>query len=227
MDGGHVFGTGHLDNCVVLASLVPGPSSVRWFCRPFCGPVVRPAFDGPAVPRRNFCDDLTCERLQKMRSLSRPLQVWRRSRTFDGGSKLDLQLTVGVKTVEELQAYQVARALKLEVYRLVDEHPGAAGDFRFRDQLRDAAASGEMNVAEGFRRYSAADFSRFLKIARSSVDETSRWVQDGVDRRHYSVAEAQRALDLADRAGRLITGLIISLRPFITGGTNPSGKTKR
>ena len=128
---------------------------------------------------------------------------------------------MGVKTLEELQAYQAARALKLEVYRLVETNARINRDLRFRDQLMDAAASAEMNVAEGFRRFSAGDFSRFLKIARGSVEETCRWIQDGVDRQHLTAAEVATALQLGDRAGRLMTGLIISLKPFLPSGHTP------
>ena len=128
---------------------------------------------------------------------------------------------MGVKTLEELQAYQAARAMKLEVYRLVEANPRIARDLRFRDQLMDAAASAEVNVAEGFRRFSAGDFSRFLKIARASVEETSRWLQDGIDRRHLAAEDIAHAVELADRAGRLITGLILSLKPFLTPKPRP------
>jgi four helix bundle protein len=79
-------------------------------------------------------------------------------------------------------------------------------------------------VAEGFRRFSAGDFSRFLKIARGSVEETCRWIQDGVDRQHLTEAEVATALQLGDRAGRLITGLIMSLRPFLPSSSAPGRK---
>jgi four helix bundle protein len=131
---------------------------------------------------------------------------------------------MGVRTLEELQAYQAARALKLEVYRLVEANARINRDLRFRDQLMDAAASAEMNVAEGFRRFSAGDFSRFLKIARGSVEETCRWIQDGVDRKHFTASDVAPALQLGDRAGRLITGLIMSLKPFLPAPTSPGRK---
>jgi four helix bundle protein len=143
---------------------------------------------------------------------------------FAAGIELADDAGMGVKTLEELQAYQAVRALKLEVYRLVEDNARVNRDPRFRDQLMDAAASAEMNVAEGFRRFSAGDFSRFLKIARGSLEETCRWIQDGVDRRHFTTSDVAPALDLGDRAGRLLTGLIMSLKPFLPAPPSPGRK---
>jgi four helix bundle protein len=121
---------------------------------------------------------------------------------------------MGFKTLGELRAYLAARALKLEVYRLVKAHPTAYNDHRFRSQLFEAAASVEINIAEGFRRYSAGEFAHFLKISRGSLEETTGRLQDGIDRDYFTDAACSRARELADETGRLTTGLIISLRQF-------------
>ena len=62
--------------------------------------------------------------------------------------------------------------MKLAVYALVRVHPSAAEDVRFRAQLFDAAASVEMNIAEGWRRHNAGEFSQFLRYSRASDDGT-------------------------------------------------------
>ena len=54
------------------------------------------------------------------------------------GSNVALLEAVGFKTLKEIRAYQAIRALKLEVYRLVAEHPAAARDLKYRDQLFEA-----------------------------------------------------------------------------------------
>jgi len=123
---------------------------------------------------------------------------------------------MGFKTLGELKAYGAARALKLEIYRLVKAHPAAYNDYRFRNQIFEAAASVEMNIAEGFRRYSAGDFAHFLRIARASLEEATGWLQDGIDREYFTDASCRRARELADETGRLTTGLITSLRPFVS-----------
>jgi four helix bundle protein len=58
----------------------------------------------------------------------------------------------GVRDIRELVAWQLARELK----QLADEvcrRPGPSRDFKYRDQLRDSAASAPRNIAEGFGRF--------------------------------------------------------------------------
>ena len=88
---------------------------------------------------------------------------------------------MGVKKLEELTAWRVAREFKLEVYRVVRSSPAANGDLRLRSQLLEAVASVESNVAEGFERYSAGEFARFLSFSRASAREALVRLQDGVD----------------------------------------------
>jgi len=122
---------------------------------------------------------------------------------------------MGVQRLEELLVFQTALEMKLAVYELVRTHQSATEDVRFRSQLFDAAASVEMNVAEGWRRHNAGEFSQFLRYSRASLEEAERWVHDGIARRHYSIADAQHTLDLMDTCGRLTMALWKSLQPFV------------
>jgi four helix bundle protein len=89
------------------------------------------------------------------------------------------------RKIDDLVAWQLAQAFKVEVYRLVNNSPGARADVRFTGQIRDAAASVGMNVAEGFYRFGAAEFRRFLSIALASLGEAVLWIRDGIDRGHF------------------------------------------
>ena len=122
---------------------------------------------------------------------------------------------VGAKTLEELRAWQTARAFKLEVYRLIQASDAAKADYRFKNQLSDAACGGEINIAEGFRRYGAADFAHFLSYAVASLEEATWRVQDGVDRQYFSAEDCAKAVELGRRAGRITTALQTSLRGFV------------
>ena len=122
---------------------------------------------------------------------------------------------MGVKNLDDLLVFRAAVALKLAVYQLVREHTEAQADHRFRAQLFDAAASVEMNIAEGWRRYAAGEFVQCLRYSRASLEETERWIRDGIARRHYTEADASDALALADRCGRMTMGLWKSLQPLV------------
>lgn len=122
---------------------------------------------------------------------------------------------MGVQKLDDLIAYQAARTFKLAVYELVRKSAGASNDERYRNQIFDAAASVEMNIAEGFRRFSAAEFCQFLRYSRASLEETERWLQDGVMRGYFGDADLAPLRPLADIAGRKTIALWRSLQPFI------------
>ena len=119
---------------------------------------------------------------------------------------------MGARTLEELRAYRAARALKLEVYRLVRAHPEAQADYRFRSQLFEAAASNEMNTAEGYRRFVPGTFAHFLGIALGSREEVVRRVQDGIDRGYFRASACKVAFELGAESARLTTALQTYLR---------------
>jgi len=104
----------------------------------------------------------------------------------------------GAKHFRELVCWQLANELKLEVYKLVDRSDFKR-DFRFYDQIRDAAASVTRNIAEGFGRRSHADFARFLDVSRGSLAELQNHLQDAVDRGHCDADDFARLNALSER----------------------------
>jgi four helix bundle protein len=126
--------------------------------------------------------------------------------------------TMGVKRLEDLQAFQRADAFKLEVYRLANASEMARSDERYRSQLFDAAASVGANIAEGWKRFSAAELCQFLRYARGSLEESLVWLNDGVARGYFDIATIGSALQLADQCGATIIALWRSLQPFVKKG---------
>jgi four helix bundle protein len=118
------------------------------------------------------------------------------------------------RRLEDLLVWQLANSFKREVYRLVEESRGAQSDFRFRDQLREAAASVEMNIGEGFGRFRPREFIRFLEISLGSLTEAKLWLADGVDRRYWEPEASRKAHELAARSRRAIIQLIQALRRY-------------
>lgn len=126
-----------------------------------------------------------------------------------------LAIAVGVRRVEDLVAWQLAVEFKQEVYRLLRRSPAALGDYRYRSQLREAVASTESNLVEGFHRHTAPQFIQFLSYARGSHAEAETRLKDGIAREYFSPESCSEALQLAKRCGQAILKLIQSLKPFV------------
>ena len=75
-----------------------------------------------------------------------------------------------VERFEDLIAWQKARQLAAEIYR-VSAQGNFSKDFGLRDQIRRAAVSAMSNIAEGFDRGSRSEFHQFLVIAKASCAE--------------------------------------------------------
>ena len=71
---------------------------------------------------------------------------------------------------EKLQVWQHARKFADNVYRITRDFPKSE-QFGITNQLRKAATSIILNIAEGSERQSDADFQRFLRMALASTDE--------------------------------------------------------
>ena len=81
-----------------------------------------------------------------------------------------------VGRVEELEVFQRAYALSLEVHRGSLDFPRIE-QFALADQVRRASKSICANLAEGFgkQRQSRVEFHRFLMMAIGSADEMQVW----------------------------------------------------
>ncbi|HOB75607.1 MAG TPA: four helix bundle protein [Phycisphaerae bacterium] len=115
-----------------------------------------------------------------------------------------------VERFEDLVAWQKARALVAEVYRVTSE--GAfARDFHLKDQIRDAAVSIMSNTAEGFERGRMSEFHQFLSIAKGSCGELRSQLYVALDATYISEGTFRRLMNEAQEVGRLIGGLRASV----------------
>ncbi|HMU09884.1 MAG TPA: four helix bundle protein [Ferruginibacter sp.] len=71
---------------------------------------------------------------------------------------------------EDLEVWQLARALSKEIYSLTFIEP-LKSDFRLRDQMRGSAGSIMDNIAEGFERASKLEFVSSLSYSKGEVGE--------------------------------------------------------
>lgn len=118
---------------------------------------------------------------------------------------------MAIRHYRHLISWQLADRFSAEVQRLVHESPVAQSDQRYREQLLGAAEGVSANVAEGFLRFSRADFARFLSYALGSLGEAETRLQHGVRRRYFTDADTAAAQQLARRALTAIIRLKRSL----------------
>ena len=79
--------------------------------------------------------------------------------------------------------------------------------FGLTSQLRRAAASVPTNIAEGSKRQSGTDFSRFLNMAEGSLAETEYLLMLSRDLGYIQPPAASRYLKEASEILRMLSGL--------------------
>ena len=75
-----------------------------------------------------------------------------------------------MRDIRKYEVFQLADQLVLEVYRVTAKFPKSEV-FGMTGQMRRAAASIPMNLAEGAARASAREFAQFVNIAIGSCEE--------------------------------------------------------
>lgn len=117
---------------------------------------------------------------------------------------------MGVASYKDLVAWQRAMDLVEAVYAFTRSLPREES-FGLTLQLRRAAVSVASNIAEGQGRGNGADFARFLRVARGSVQEVETQLLICLRLQYATNEQAAPALALVDEISRLLKGLSRSL----------------
>jgi four helix bundle protein len=99
---------------------------------------------------------------------------------------------MGARHFTDLEVWRLADKLRQHIFEISASGP-ASHDFSFRDQIRRSADSVCDNIAEGFGRYSHREFSRYLTIAKASLDENESQLLGGLGRRYLSEPQVRDA----------------------------------
>jgi four helix bundle protein len=118
---------------------------------------------------------------------------------------------MAVKTYQDLFAWQKAMDLAEETYRLTRDFPSEER-FGLTSQLRRAAVSIPSNIAEGHERGSTSDYVRYLHIAKGSLAEAETQIVLATRLKFLTGKVAETWLTRASDVGRLLNGLVASLR---------------
>jgi four helix bundle protein len=97
------------------------------------------------------------------------------------------------------------------VYGVTDSFPQNEM-YGLMSQLRRAAVSIPSNIAEGQAHYTNREFVRFLRLARGSLAEIETQLLIAQDRKYVSKARVDELLKQTDELGRVLSGLIKSMK---------------
>jgi four helix bundle protein len=120
------------------------------------------------------------------------------------------------KSYRDLIVWQKAMGLARQAYTLTSGLPKSEA-YGLLAQVRRAAVSIPSNIAEGHGRLTDLQFRHFLGNARGSLCELQTQVELAADLGYLDKKKIQIVMDQRAEVGRLLNGLITSLRQHSAG----------
>jgi four helix bundle protein len=114
-----------------------------------------------------------------------------------------------IRDYRDLLAWQVAIKLAEACGVVADQLPRR--EWQLASQIRRAANSVHAGIAEGNGAFTTTDYLRHLGISNKSLREVESHLYF-VARRYRGITGVQQALQWSTREGKLLTGLVKSLR---------------
>ena len=112
-----------------------------------------------------------------------------------------------IERFEDIQAWQRARGLNRKIYTITGK--GAfSKDFALRDQIRRAAISIMLNIAEGFARRSNKEFRQLLFVAHGSAAEVQSALYIALDQNYINESDFSDLYQDAEEVSKMIAGFI-------------------
>ncbi len=119
-----------------------------------------------------------------------------------------------ISTYEDLEVFQRAYRISLDVHRTSLQFPKVEQFGGLADQMRRASKSICGNIAEGFgkQRRSNAEFKRYLLMAIGSADEMQVWLRYCGDLEYVDQKICERWRDEYRQIARMLQGLYTKWR---------------
>lgn len=125
-----------------------------------------------------------------------------------------------IKSYKDLEIFKGSYKLSLYIYKITSKQPKDE-IYGITSQLRRAAVSIPLNIAEGYGRLSEDDFKRFLKISLGSTNETSTLIEISKDLGYINNNEYSKLIKQYDILGKKIYKFMQNLTYM-----NPNSKYK-
>jgi len=115
------------------------------------------------------------------------------------------------ESYKDLIAWRKAMDLVTDIYRATREFPRDEL-YGLTNQLRRAAVSVPSNIAEGQAHFSQKEFRHFLSHSRGSLAEIETQLAIAHNLSYLNPQQTQPLLDKAAELGKILNGLIASLK---------------
>lgn len=107
---------------------------------------------------------------------------------------------------QTLNVYKDAKALVVDVYRLLKQYP-VEERYALCDQIRRAVISITSNIAEGMSRYSDKEKVHFLEIAYASMMEVESQLDISVDLEYITKEQFDATAEKIKAVGKQLSAL--------------------
>lgn len=118
---------------------------------------------------------------------------------------------ISAKSFKDLVVWQKAHGLVLAIYRLTESFPKHEL-FALTSQIRRAAVSVPVNIAEGFRKRGPKDKVRIFNIAEGSLEEVHYYL---ILTQDLAYGETAHLIEQANEVGRLLESYCAAIRSSI------------
>lgn len=109
---------------------------------------------------------------------------------------------------KSLHVYAAVRELTKEVYIISNLLP-AEEKFNLVQQLRRAALSVKLNLAEGSTRRSETERNRYIEISRGSVVEIDAALETAVDLNYFTLEQLEKTGELVNKCFAMLSNMIV------------------
>ena len=108
-----------------------------------------------------------------------------------------------IKNYTDLKIYQEGYKITLEMYKITRKYPSEE-KYEIVSQMRRAAYSIPLNIAEGWGRKSKLEFKRFLKMSLGSCNELQVLIEISKDLGYIENKEYKDIKERVERLGKQI-----------------------
>lgn len=116
-----------------------------------------------------------------------------------------------IQNFKQLTAWQESHKLVIAIYKITTDFPQRE-NFALTDQIRRCVVSISSNIAEGFSRHGKKEKAQFYYMSKGSLTELENQIIISKDLSYITKSEYERVLFQIEIVGRLLTGLIKSIK---------------